>query len=150
MAAVVATPMMQPVIAVPAVVPEAEPTIAPAAQAPKRRRRVVAAPGAEIPGEFAAAPATELPRKIRRGKVAAIQASEPLVAGDAEGQENGEEKPCQLVVHKAMREFVKRQGGMHCGSDIFDAMNNFVQRALSIAARRALANGRKTIKTDDL
>ena len=60
-----------------------------------------------------------------------------------------EEETFSLVVTKSAKEKLKRLG-CHTGGDVITELNGLIEKMLVKAAGRCLANGRKTVKVDDL
>lgn len=68
------------------------------------------------------------------------------IEGDTE-ESRDETRGNNLIIKTAVREHVE---GMAVASDFYEPLNKAVNELLADAARRARANGRKTVQTHDL
>jgi histone H3/H4 len=117
-----------------------------------RKRRVPPTKTATLPTESKPAEGSAEPaaknRKVGKGEKAPVLTEGPEpIAGDPEGQE---EKVSQMIVAKAIREYVKTNHQMHLNAAVLQKVNSYIQNILWKSAQRAKANGRKTIKVSDM
>jgi hypothetical protein len=145
--------------AAPALLPCKVEAAAPEAKRVAKRARkepeAAAATAAAAPVEAAAAKAAGK----RRGKGSAEASSSgpdgateaPAIPTAAPAVEEGEVAAgSALVVAKAVRTLLKNHPTpMHCGGDALPALNSKVSDIIFEAMGRALANGRKTLKSSD-
>jgi len=146
--------------AAPALLPCKVEAAAPEAKRVAKRARKepeAAAAAAAAPVEAAAAPKAA---GKRRGKGSAEASSSgpdsateapPALPTAAPAVEEGEVAGgSALVVAKAVRTLLKNHPTpMHCGGDALPALNSKVSDIIFEAMGRALANGRKTLKSSD-
>jgi histone H3/H4 len=59
-------------------------------------------------------------------------------------------KKPMMIVGTKMKERLKEHGDVNVAGDLVDAVNVVVDEKLKAAVRRCLANGRKTVRADDL
>ena len=106
----------------------------------------------------AAPPAPAKGNKRMRTKETQAQAEskeKPVPSKDAttlptETEEKAPETGNYLIVHKAVRQYLKNNVfSMHCGADAIPAINAKVQEFLDDACKRAHGNNRKTLKACD-
>ena len=81
---------------------------------------------------------TSVPKKQKSAPVETV-VTEPVT----------EEEVFSLVVTKSAKEKLKRLG-CHTGGEVINELNSQIDKILIKAAARCLANGRKTVKVDDL
>ena len=122
----------------------------------KRARKEPEAAAAPVEAAAAAAPEAAVKR---RGKGSAEASSSgpdsateaPALPTAAPAVEEGEVAAgSALVVAKAVRTLLKNHPTpMHCGGDALPALNSKVSDIIFEAMGRALANGRKTLKSSD-
>ena len=114
-------------------------------------------PAAKADAAMPPATAPSKGTKRMRTKEASTETKEkPPVVKDVqnpvptETEEKAPESGNYLIVHKAVRNYLKNNlFAMHCGADAIPAINAKVQEILDDACKRAHGNNRKTLKACD-
>jgi hypothetical protein len=113
----------------------------------------------ELNQDASAAKATS--KSAKRPRAASASAKDPeddaatvkVTAGvtNEDPDEKAGEAGVGLIVAKAVRCQLKSNDvAVHCGSDALPALNTAVSEIINAAVKRALANGRKTLKACDI